>query len=83
MRELRRRHLDAEVQSLHLAWNEPRAAPLAHRVDAVVTRLPLLTDKLHVTVLYEEPRLLPVSRDYRLADRESVTLDDIADEPMP
>lgn len=83
VRELRRQHPEAEVQTLHLAWNEPRAALLAHRVDAAVTRLPLPTDQLHVTVLYEEPRLLLVSRDHRLAGRPSVTLDDIADEPMP
>ena len=34
--DLRRQHPDAEVQTLHLAWNEPRAALLDHRVDAVV-----------------------------------------------
>jgi DNA-binding transcriptional LysR family regulator len=83
VRELRRRHPDAEVHTLHLAWNEPRAALLDHRVDAAVTRLPLPTDQLHVTVLYDEPRLLLVPLDHRLAGKESVTLDDIADEPLP
>jgi DNA-binding transcriptional LysR family regulator len=52
-------------------------------VDAVVTRLPLITDGLHVTILYDEPRLLLVPRDHRLAGKESVTLDDIAGEPIP
>jgi len=33
---------------------------LDHRVDAVVTRLPIRTDGLHVTVLYDEPRVLLV-----------------------
>jgi DNA-binding transcriptional LysR family regulator len=82
-RELRRRHPDAEVQTLHLDWNEPRAALLDHRVDAVVTRLPFPTERLHVTVLYDEPRVLIVPIDHHLAGKESVTLDDIADEPMP
>jgi len=49
----------------------------------VVTRLPFPTDQLHVTVLYDEPRVLAIPIDHRLAGRESVTLDDIADEPMP
>jgi DNA-binding transcriptional LysR family regulator len=71
------------VQTLHLEWNEPRAALLDHRVDAAVTRLPIRTDGLHVTILYDEPRLLLVSPDHRLAGKESVTLDDIADEPIP
>ena len=83
VRQLRRKHPDADVQSLHLSWHEARAALLGHRVDAVVTRLPLATDGLHVTVLYDEPRLLMVPVEHRLAGKESVTLDDIADEPIP
>ena len=83
VREVRHRHPDADVQTLHLEWNEPRQALLDHRVDAVVTRLPLSTDGLQVSVLYDEPRLLMVPADHRLAGKESVTLDDIADEPIP
>ena len=83
VRDLRRRHPDADVHTLHLDWNEPRQALLDHRVDAAVTRLPIRTDGLHVTILYDEPRLLLVPLDHRLAGKESVTLDDIADEPMP
>jgi DNA-binding transcriptional LysR family regulator len=83
IRQLRRQHPDADVQSLYLEWNEPRAALLDHRVDAAVTRLPLATDGLQVTILYDEPRLLLVPRDHRLAGKESVTLDDIAHEPIP
>jgi DNA-binding transcriptional LysR family regulator len=83
VRQLRRQYPDADVQSLYLEYNEPRPALLDHRVDAVVTRLPLITDGLHVTILYDEPRLLLVPRDHRLAGKESVTLDDIAGEPIP
>jgi DNA-binding transcriptional LysR family regulator len=83
VRELRHRHPDANVQAVHLTWNEPRAALLDHRVDAAVTRLPFPTDQLHVTVLYDEPRVLLVPLDHRLVGKESVTLDDIADEPLP
>ena len=83
IRSLRQQHTDADVQTLHLDWDEPREALLDHRVDAVVTRLPLRTDELHVSILYDEPRLLMLSVDHRLADRESVSLDDIADEPIP
>jgi DNA-binding transcriptional LysR family regulator len=83
LRDLRHRHPDAEVRALHLAWDEARAALLDHRVDAAVTRLPFPAGQLHVTILYDEPRLLLVPLDHRLAGKEWVTLDDIADEPMP
>jgi DNA-binding transcriptional LysR family regulator len=83
VRELRRLHPDAEVHTLHLDWNDARTALLDHRVDAAVTRLPIRTDELHVTILYDEPRALLVPVDHRLAGKESVTLDDIADEPLP
>ncbi|MGW3119063.1 LysR family transcriptional regulator [Streptomyces sp. NPDC001107] len=83
VRELRRRHPDADVRSRHLRWDGARAALLERRVDAVVTRLPFATDQLEVTVLYDEPRAVVVPVDHRLAGKESVTLDDIAGEPMP
>lgn len=83
VREMRREHPDAEVQVTHLDWGQALDALHGHRVDAVVTRLPFPTDGLHVTVLYDEPRVLAIPIDHRLAGRDFVTLDDIADEPMP
>lgn len=83
VRELRRLHPDADVRTMHLEWNEPRSALLDHRVDVTVNRLPMRTEGLHVTVLYDERRMVVVPLDHRLAGKESVTLDDIADEPMP
>ncbi len=83
VRALRREHPDADVRALHLDWSEPRDALLDHRVDAVVARLPFSADQLHVTILYDEPRVLLVAVNHRLAGRQSVTVDDIADEPIP
>ena len=80
---MRREHPDADVHVMHLPWDKARNALLDHRVDAIVTRLPFPTDQLHVTVLYDEPRVLLVPLTHRLAGKESITLDDIADEPMP
>ncbi|MGW3103776.1 LysR family transcriptional regulator [Streptomyces sp. NPDC001100] len=83
VREVRRRHPDADVHVVHLAYDDVRAALFERRVDAVVARLPFSTDELEVTILYDEPRVLLVPLDHRLAGKESVTVDDIADEPVP
>ncbi|MFI5612588.1 LysR family transcriptional regulator [Amycolatopsis sp. NPDC051903] len=83
VRELRHLHPDAEVQTLHVAFDDVRASLLEHRIDAVVSRLPFPTEGLHVTVLYDQPRVVIVPLEHRLAGKESVTLDDIADEPLP
>ena len=83
VRELRRQNPDADVQATHVDWNEAREALLDHRVDAVVGRLPFPTDRLHVTILYDEPRCVILPVDHRLAGKEHVTIDDIADEPLP
>ena len=82
VRELRHRHPGADVRTLHLTCDEPSAALLDHRVDAVVARLLFPVGQLHVTTLYDEPRVLVVPLDHWLAGKESVTLDDIADEPL-
>ena len=83
MRNLRLLHPDAEVHTLHMNWDDPREPLLDHLVDAAMTRLPVQTAGLDVSVLYDEPRVLLVAREHRLAGKESVTLDDIAGEPMP
>ncbi|WP_410626027.1 LysR family transcriptional regulator [Amycolatopsis sp. cmx-8-4] len=83
VRALRHRHPDAEVRTLHLKWDDARAALLENRVDAAIVRLPLPSTGLHVTILRDEPRVLLIPSDHRLAGKESVTLDDIADEPLP
>ncbi|WP_052489394.1 LysR family transcriptional regulator [Streptomyces sp. 150FB] len=83
VRNLREKHPDADVRTLHLGWNESREALLDRRVDAAVTRLPLRADDLRVTVLHDEPKMLLVPVGHRLAGKESVTLDDIESEPIP
>ena len=80
VRDLRRR--GRTVRSLHLSPSDVASALVDHRIDVAVTRLPLTTDRLRVTVLYDEPRVLVIPVSHRLAGRESVTLDDFADEPL-
>lgn len=83
VRELRRRYPDAEVSTRHVGWGDAHRALLEYQADVVIARLPFPTDRLLVTLLYDEPRALLVPSDHRLAGKESISIDDIADEPMP
>ncbi|GLZ53549.1 LysR substrate-binding domain-containing protein [Actinomycetospora sp. NBRC 106378] len=83
VRALRLERPDADVRTCHLAWNEPRAALLGGRVDAAVFRMPVPAEGLEIHHLGDEPRVLLVAADHRLAARASVRLADLADEPMP
>ena len=83
VRNLQDKHPDAEVHTVYLNGDEPRQALLSHRVDAVVARLPMRTEGLEVTFLYDEPQVVLVCLDHRLAAKESVTLEDLEGEPVP
>ncbi|MEV5526908.1 LysR family transcriptional regulator [Streptomyces prunicolor] len=83
VRALRAGHPEADVHSRFLGWGELPSALLEHRVDVVVGRFPFATEGLSVSVLYEESRVLLMPLGHRLAGKEYVTLDDIADEPVP
>ncbi|MFI5911737.1 LysR family transcriptional regulator [Dactylosporangium sp. NPDC051541] len=83
VRDLRRRRPDAHVRTRHLG-TEQAGALLDGQVDALVIRtpLPIPAAGLDVTVLYTEPLVLLVPATHRLAGKESVTVDDIAGEPL-
>ncbi|MFS8199431.1 LysR family transcriptional regulator [Streptomyces sp. CWNU-52B] len=81
VRELRRRHPDAEIAARHLSCRDIGA--LADKsIDALVARapLPLAADEVFTTPLYEEPRMLVVPRGHPLAGRASVTAEELAGE---
>lgn len=83
VRALRRRHPDAHVATRHLNWNESSALA-DQRVDVLVTRtpLPVPSDELHLTALYDEPRVLLVAAAHRLAGKESIDPADLAEDPL-
>lgn len=81
VRELRRRHPDAEISTRHLSCRDVGALS-DKRVDALIARvpLPLAAEDVFTTPLYEEPRMLVVPHDHPLADRASVTAEELAGE---
>ncbi|WP_328980392.1 LysR family transcriptional regulator [Streptomyces canus] len=81
VRELRRRHPDAEIATRYLSCRDVGALS-DKRVDALIARapLPLTADDVFTTPLYEEPRVLVIPRGHPLADRASVTAEELAGE---
>ncbi|MFJ3202962.1 LysR family transcriptional regulator [Streptomyces sp. NPDC086989] len=81
VRELRRRYPDAEIATRYLSCRDTGALS-DKRVDALIARapLPLATDDVFTTPLYEEPRMLVVPRGHPLANRTSVTAEELAGE---
>jgi DNA-binding transcriptional LysR family regulator len=80
VRELRRRHPDAEITTRHLGWQETHALP-ERRVDALVTRMPLPfpDGRFRVDALYDEPWVLVVRASHPLAGKESAGIDDLGE----
>ncbi|MFE2140709.1 LysR family transcriptional regulator [Streptomyces sp. NPDC059456] len=81
VRELRRRYPNAEITTRYLSCRDIGALS-DKRVDALIARapLPLAADDVLTTPLYEEPRMLVVPRGHPLADRTSVTAEELAGE---
>jgi DNA-binding transcriptional LysR family regulator len=81
VRELRRRYPDAEIATRYLSCRDVGALS-DKRVDALIARapLPFAAADVFTTPLYEEPRMLAVPRGHPLADRASVTAEELAGE---
>lgn len=79
IRELRIRHPQATIGTRHLECHDGRMLADG-QVDVLVARAPLPhpADDVHVTLLYEEPRMLVLPADHHLAGRASVSLQDFA-----
>jgi DNA-binding transcriptional LysR family regulator len=81
VRKLRRRSPDAEIATRYLSCRDIGA--LSDKcVDALIARapLPVAANEVFTTLLYEEPRMLVVKRGHPLADRASVTAEELAGE---
>ncbi|MCV2489876.1 LysR family transcriptional regulator [Geodermatophilus sp. YIM 151500] len=80
LRAWSRAHPDRPLQVVRVT---DRTAGLAGgAVDVALLRGPVDDPGLHVRMLREEPRVAAVAADGRLADRDEVTLADLAEEPV-
>ncbi|MBW4717190.1 LysR family transcriptional regulator [Saccharothrix obliqua] len=79
----RSRHPDHVVTFSEVRCADPLGPLRAGDVDVLITRLPVREDDLTVgPVLLSEPRMLAVPSGHRFAHRESVDVEDLADEAV-
>lgn len=71
-----------DVAFTRLEWFDQGDALADGRADVVLGRLPIAGEGLGVEVLHTEPRMVLLPIRHRLADRETATVADLADEPM-
>jgi DNA-binding transcriptional LysR family regulator len=70
----------ADIKLREMSTAEQIKALLDGRIDAGIMRMPVSDDRLQVKVLLEEPYVLAVPLDHRLAGQDVVSLAEIKDE---
>ncbi|MEU4404796.1 LysR family transcriptional regulator [Streptosporangium sp. NPDC023963] len=76
------RHPDVIIHLKRLRWKDYDQALLDGRVDVGFVRLPLVPEGLSTMFLYNEPFTVALPADHPLAGKTSLSIDDIADEPV-
>jgi DNA-binding transcriptional LysR family regulator len=77
-------HPECEVDIVQLSWDDPLERLRRGDVDLMACWLPLEQPDLVVgPVLTREPRVLAVAREHPLAERESVSVEELADCAIP
>ena len=76
-------HSGCNVEVRQEAWVDPVAQLRSNEVDVMATWVPLGQPDLVVgPTLSRQPRVLAVARDHPLAVRESIDIEDLADQPV-
>jgi DNA-binding transcriptional LysR family regulator len=73
-------HPDVNVEVERLDWDEQEEAVLSGRVDLAYVRRPITERGLRLVPLFAERRLAALRVDHPLADRDEVTVADLADD---
>jgi len=82
VREMSLDHPDLTVDVLRTTWDDQIEVVHDGRVDVSYVRLPIDQTGLKLVPLFSEPRLVALSADHPLADNETVSITDLADEHL-
>lgn len=81
VRALTSRH-DVTVELVRTSWDDQIEVLHDGRADVSVVRLPIDQRGLSVRPLYDEPRVVALPADHRLAGKETVAISDLAEEHL-
>jgi DNA-binding transcriptional LysR family regulator len=77
-------HPESEVDIVQLSWDDPLAQLRQGAVDLIACWLPLQQPDLVVgPILTRQPRVVAVAREHPLAERTTVSLEELADQVVP
>jgi DNA-binding transcriptional LysR family regulator len=77
----RARHPWVDLSTRHFDFGEPTGGLVTGETDVAIVRPPFGADGLELMVIATEPRYVALASSHRLAERASVSFDEIADEP--
>ena len=81
-RQFTKEHPETAVNAIRIEWDEQHAAVADGRVDIAWIRTPIADADLVITPLFDDPEVVALPAAHRLAGRDSVSLEDLANEPM-
>jgi DNA-binding transcriptional LysR family regulator len=73
---------EAAVNAVRIEWDEQHAAIADGRVDIAWIRTPIAGTDLVITPLFDDPEVVALPAAHRLTGHDSVSLADLASEPM-
>jgi DNA-binding transcriptional LysR family regulator len=82
VRAMRSRHRELSVEVLRTSWDDQTAVVHDGRVDVSYVRHPFDQAGLQVRTLLTEPRVAVLPDGHRLADKDAITIGDLADEHL-
>jgi DNA-binding transcriptional LysR family regulator len=82
VQQFTREHPETAVNAIRIEWDEQHAAVADGRVDIAWVRTPIAGADLVVTPLFDDPEVVALPAVHRLTGRDSVSLADLASEPM-
>jgi DNA-binding transcriptional LysR family regulator len=82
VRQFTKEHPEVAVNAIRIEWDEQHAAVADGRVDIAWIRTPVADAGLVISPLFDDPEVIALPAAHRLTGRDSVSLADLAGEPM-